>query len=156
MDYGTLVSTVVGVIIGGVVATLGGFCEKWWERKLERASMASALASELRALKQRYEETIGLAIRKAKNPTDLPSGLYPGQQYFAVFDSAGSSLGLLDADDASLVVETYILAKGHLDNLDNWDKGPPRESHHLDRLQADDKKLTKMVGQCQKALTQGR
>ena len=86
----------------------------------ERAQFAAAVGAELEGLFRRYMQVAGDRLGRAQQPADLPGGFLPRFNYFAVFDANLSKIGLLRHDDATRLVATYILAKGHMDNIITW------------------------------------
>ena len=92
------------------------------ERRVEaeRAQFAAAVAAELEGLFRRYMQVAGDWLGQAQMPVQFPRGFLPRFNYFAVFDANLSKIGLLRPDDATRLVTTYILAKGHMDGLITW------------------------------------
>ncbi len=92
------------------------------ERRVEaeRAQFAAAVAAELEGLLRRYMQVAGEQLGHAETSLQFPGGLLPRTNYFAVFDANLSKIGLLRSDDATRLVATYILAKGHMDSLITW------------------------------------
>ncbi len=86
----------------------------------ERAQFAAAVAAELEGLLRRYMQVAGERLGQAETSLQFPGGLLPRFNYFAVFDANLSKVGLLRPDDATRLVATYILAKGHMDDLITW------------------------------------
>jgi hypothetical protein len=97
------------------------------DRKREEVSrihetdvLAASLAAEIAGLMARYE-MVGELIRKAAQPDELTFGFTePRFNYFVIFESNASKIGLLDSEDVRQLVKFYVLAKGHFEDLITW------------------------------------
>jgi len=128
-----LVSVVASVVTSLFVVYLSTrFAEKTAKDAEERSRrsrtevLAATLSAEVRGLMHRYE-MLGRLVEAAKNPQELKLGFSPPRfNFFIVFESCASQIGLLGRDDAADVVELHILAKSQFEDLVNWVVYPPQ------------------------------
>ena len=83
--------------------------------------LAASLFAEVWSLMHRYQTTVGRLIDEAKKAEELRFGFTaPRFNYFIVFETNASKIGLLDSEEAADGVKFYVLAKGHFEDLITW------------------------------------
>ncbi len=125
MDWGNLVSGLIGAVVGGIATLVGAkwqlsSAEKGQEEREDRhhAAILRAIHDELETLWEQYLLTVGNAILAL--PANQPFRAYwpVSNDYFVVFNSNAVFIGHLRDDDLrkSLIV-AYSRAKGLIDSF---------------------------------------
>lgn len=128
-----MLEVLVATVVGGFIALGGVYWSSVLQRRhdeekekkrmeMERAHLAGALSAELGVLWDRYMAIVGSMLADAKTYKDFLVEWPVSSGYFTVFDGNTFRLGILDKDDAALVIRTYVTGKGHLDALVAWGK----------------------------------
>lgn len=92
--------------------------------------LAASLFAEVRSLMHRYQTTVGHYIDEAKTPAELRFGFRaPRFNYFVVFETNASKIGLPDSEEAANVVKFYVVVKAHFEDLITW---VSQDRHALD------------------------
>jgi hypothetical protein len=115
IPVGLIVVTQIFVMLTGIRA-----------RAHEKKVFAVSLAAELEGLFNRYRGTVGDVLSEAKQASDYHRGLKsPEFDFFIVFDSNTSKIGLLESQDAQDIVTIYVLLKSQFEDLITWAKLAP-------------------------------
>ena len=109
----------IGALATGLLQTVIGILD----RRREAESILTAIASEVNAIcrlirTQEYKETVGAIC------SQIDSGTWDGrtviievrQNYFAVFESLSSKIGLLEASDVNQIVHFYAYCRSAIDS----------------------------------------
>ncbi len=120
----SLISALSGALIGAVA---GGRVTYYFNKKhaheleeKQRAALAMALSTELKALLDLYINVCGKEIEHSsenKNTSPLTGILDISQNYFSVFDNVSGQLSLLNKDTALETINTYVNLKAFFEEL---------------------------------------
>jgi len=118
----------IGVILGGILAILGGFLSNFWlecyrDRRL-RKNLALAFQGEITAIqemvrKREYIEGLKKTIREIEN-SGLPFrfSFRARRKYFSVYEAHVGSIGILSPPLPNLVARFYTQANGILEDIE--------------------------------------
>ena len=115
-------STILGAILGGILAISGGFLEKIYERRKERESLRAALRAEIQAILaivERRDYIAGLSnfVEAIKGGSTNLYEIRIGRDYDIVFRSNCGKLGLLPSETAARTVGFYYLVSSVVEDL---------------------------------------
>ena len=115
-------STILGVILGGILAISGGFLEKIYERRKERESLRAALRAEIQAIlaiveRRDYIARLSNFIEAIKGGSTNVFEIRIGRDYDIVFRSNCGKLGLLPSETAVRTVGFYYLVSSVVEDL---------------------------------------
>jgi len=114
MEWSQLIDRIAFVIVGAGIGFGVDVMMRKRDDRLRKARFAAALVAEVTALLKRHKQTIGDHIKNTPESKPLGITRIP-ENYFQVFDSMCSNLGLLDSSDAEMVVSFYTDAKGYVE-----------------------------------------
>lgn len=123
----------LGVIVGGVLAVVGGFAStifvEWRRNNTESRQLAFAFRGELQALstianKRGYVEHIQSLI-KTMQQTKQPvfARVHVRRDYFNVFNSNVNKIGMLKNPLPELIARFYVQANSILEDLQSYREG---------------------------------
>jgi len=123
----------IGVIVGGIIAIVGGFGSNLfieWRRNVDESKkLAFAFKGEIKALttivkKRDYVEQIKLMI-KAMEQTNQPLfvHIHVRREYFNVFNSNVGKIGSLKNPLPELIARYYVQANSVLEDLQSYRDG---------------------------------
>ena len=120
-----LMGAMVGSLLGGVFALIGGFfsnqleiCRENKREKRELKAVLQGFHSELKALWERYIDSVGKEIENL--PADEPWLKYWSitHDYFILFNSNASMIGKIQNEELrEKIIFVYIRAKGIIDSF---------------------------------------
>ena len=126
-------SPLIGVLVGGVLAIIGGLVSnlfvEWRRNVVESKRLAYAFKGELQALssiarKRRYTEIINYYIAEMeKTRQPLFVNIQVRREYFNVFNSNVSKLGLLKNPLPELLATFYVQSNSILEDLQSYREG---------------------------------
>jgi hypothetical protein len=116
-------STIIGVIVGGIIAIGGGFVQRICERRQERKSLRAGLGAEIQAIldivgRRDYIEGLSKFIEAIKGGATNLFQVRVGKDYDTVFKSNCGKLGLLPSETAAKTVRFYYLVSSIVEDLD--------------------------------------
>src|SRR5713101_5978438 len=113
------IAALVGVVVGFVLNLIGEVLRDVLRERSLRRRLASALLSEVSAIRDRYWEVFGEYISKWQlgQPLDKIGDVARNQNFFTVYDGNTDKLGMFKRDDVQIIVQAYTLAKAHLESL---------------------------------------
>lgn len=100
-DWAPAILPLVGVFIGAVAAVVGGAFAQWFNRQLERQSLAAALAGEIQCV---VEST---NWRDAREDIEQDRVVPVDEHAFPIFEANVAKIGLLPVDLAGKVAVFY-------------------------------------------------
>jgi hypothetical protein len=113
-------SALFGLYLGARLTEKSAGRAEQRRREADTRNLAASLAAEIAGLMQNYEQ-IGTLINNATEVHELQFGFSaPLFDYFVIFDSNASRIGLLDPKDAQDLVSFYLSFKSHFEDLVNW------------------------------------
>ena len=117
MGWDEWIRIIVSLIVGAAIGVGVDLFMRKRDDRLRKERFAAALMAEVTAFLKRYKQAIGDHIDNASE--DKPLGFFAriSGNYFQVFDSMCSDLGLLDPCDAEMVISFCTNAKGYTDTL---------------------------------------
>ena len=136
----------IGVVLGGVLAMVGGFFSNLWleyrrERKM-RETLALAFQGEIEALleiiaKRGYME----GLRKAKAQTEQTGAIHgyhfrARRKYFSVYEANVGQIGLLRPPLSRLVARFYTQANAILEDMERFEEAEPSKIKPADAIAA--------------------
>jgi hypothetical protein len=116
-------STIISVIIGGIIAIGGGFIQKFCERQQDRKSLRSGLRAEIQAIldivkRRDYVANLSSFIENIKDRSTNFFQIRIAKDYDIVFRSNCDKLGLLSSEIAAKTVRFYYLISSVVEDLD--------------------------------------
>ncbi len=116
-------STLLSVIVGGIIAIGGGFVQRIYERRHERKSLRAALRAEIQAIldivaRRDYIEGLSRFIETIKSGSTKLLQIRVGRDYDTVFKTNCGKLGLLTSETAGKTVRFYYLVSSIKEDLD--------------------------------------
>src|SRR6266446_729555 len=116
-------STLLSVIVGGIIAIGGGFVQRIYERRHERKSLRAALRAEIQAIldivaRRDYIEGLSRFIETIKSGSTKLLQIRVGRDYDTVFKTNCGKLGLLTSETAGKTVSFYYLVSSIKEDLD--------------------------------------
>ena len=128
MGWAETLPTLVAVVVGGLMATLGSFAVRHWERSRNRKGVAAAIGAEIASIlsiaeRRGYEAHFQSHLDdwKAGRRLDKHPGIY-GAEHFAergdpVFDANASQIGELGPELSKDVTRFYASLRGIRDDI---------------------------------------
>jgi len=108
-----IISTLISTVIGGILATAGGFLAKFYNDFRETKNLKRALAAEIRSFldvlnRENQAQFLDDTLARIKQENRLPSfSVSFRSTYSTVFSGAASKIGYLDACLLDAVVDHY-------------------------------------------------
>lgn len=113
----------LGVFVGAYITYKLNILAERRKEETEKVNLINLLLLDMETLWSRYLQVLGKHIEKETNLDNPPMDLPIEQNYFTLFDSVASKVGLLENDTASKTVEFYNYAKAYfLDTLKRYNE----------------------------------
>jgi len=123
MDFSAGIMALLGTIVGGVLSILGSVILEYCRQGNKRKNLAFALRGELIAIRkiieQRgYKEFLRKGLRALEEgyERDIPI-LSARYEYFQCYKDNVANLGMLNADTAAAVTQSYTYARAFLEDV---------------------------------------
>jgi hypothetical protein len=116
-------STIISVIVGGIIAIGGGFIQRFYERRHEKRSLRAALRAEIQTIldivgRRDYIEGLSKFIDAIERGSTNLLQIRVGRDYDTVFKTNCGNLGLLPSETAGKTVRFYYLVSSIAQDLD--------------------------------------
>lgn len=113
----------LGVFVGAYITYKLNILAERRKEETEKVNLINLLLLDMETLWSRYLQVLGKHIEKETNLDNPPMDLPIEQNYFTIFDSVASKVGLLENDTDSKTVEFYNYAKAYfLDTLKRYNE----------------------------------
>jgi len=115
-------STLLSIVVGGIIAIGGGFVQRICERRHERKSLRAALRAEIQAIlaiveRRHYIAALSNLIEAIKGGSTNFFERRIGSRYDIVFRSNCGKLGLLPPETAAETVRFYFMVSSVREDL---------------------------------------
>ena len=128
MEWAETLQTLAAVVVGGLLATLGSFAERQWERARNRKGVAAAISAEIASIlsiaERRGHEAhfqAHLDNWRAGKQLDKHPGIYGAEHFVArgdpIFDANAVKIGELGPGLSEDVTRFYAALRGIRDDI---------------------------------------
>ncbi|MBI3398407.1 MAG: hypothetical protein HY026_04140 [Deltaproteobacteria bacterium] len=113
----------LGVIVGASITYLYNMSLEQRKAQRERVNLAKLLLADIETLWDRYYQVLGNFIEGYEDLETPPTLTCPlNQNYFVIFDSNATKIGMFEPEAANKVVRLYTLAKTYLDTIRGYEE----------------------------------